>query len=63
MATTTDNLYVLFYFISMHYRYAIFKGDIYIELEKIWELLASKGDLSAIKFKEILEEGRIMFEI
>lgn len=62
MATTTDNLYVLFCFISMHYRYAISKGDIYSELEEIWKLLASKGDLSAIKFKEMLEEGRIMFE-
>ena len=63
MATTTDNLYVLFYFISMHYLYAISKVDIYSELKEIWELLASKGDLSAIKFKEKLEEGWINFEI
>lgn len=63
MATTTNNLYVLVLFISMHYHYAVSKGDMYNELEEIWELLASKGDLSAIKFKETLEEGRIIFEI
>lgn len=63
MATTTNNLYVLVLFISMHYHYTVSKGDMYNELEEIWELLASKGDLSAIKFKETLEEGRIIFEI
>lgn len=47
----------------MHYLYAISKVDIYSELKEIWELLASKGDLSAIKFKEKLEEGWINFEI
>ena len=63
MATTTNNLYVLVLFIKMHYHYADSKADMYNELEEIWELLASKGDLSAIKFKETLEEGRIIFEI
>ena len=61
MATTTNNLYVLVLFISMHYHYAVSKVDMYNELEEIWELLASKGDLSSKEFKKYLKEKKFIF--
>lgn len=61
MATTTNNLYVLVLFISMHYHYAVSKVDMYNELEEIWELLASKGDLSSKEFKKHLKEKKFIF--
>ena len=45
----------------MHYHYAVSKVDMYNELEEIWELLASKGDLSSKEFKKYLKEKKFIF--